>query len=201
MQSTHNQIENTIKRKGKGRLFFSRNFMQYGTSVAVRHALSRLCKEKMIFRLSAGIYLYPKNHKYLGILYPSVEDIAKAIAEQEKARLVPTGAYALNALGLSTQVPMRVVFLTDGTPRMINIEGKASIRFKKTVPKYLSFKGKVTTLAIFALKEIGIGNVTDAQLHKIKEALAHESRENIMHDIALAPEWISTIILKLIADE
>jgi len=201
MESTHKQIEKHIKSKRKGNLFFAVEFMSYGTRVAVRHALSRLCKEGLIIRLSAGIYLYPKVDKYMGVLYPSIEDIARAIARQEKIRLIPTGAYALNALGLSTQVPMKVVFLTDGTPRVINIEGKASIKFNKTIPKYLSFKGKIITLVVFALKEIGKGNVTDVQLQKIKGALTHESRENITHDTKLAPEWISDIILKLISNE
>jgi hypothetical protein len=201
MLSIHNQIKQQILSKRKGRLFFAKKFMQYGTGGTVRRVLSRLCEDGLIIRLSAGVYLYPKVDKYIGILYPSIEDIAKAIAEQEKARVVPTGVYAMNALGLSTQVPMKVVFLTDGTPRTINIEGKPSILFKKTIPKYLSFKGRITTLIVFALKEIGKDNVTDTHLQKIKEALTHEFHDNIMHDVTLAPEWIADIILKLISDE
>ena len=201
MLSSQNKIEIIISSKRRGRILFSKEFAHYGTSAAIRQALSRLCRKGIIVRLSAGIYLYPKIDKYIGILYPSIEDIAKAIAEQEKARIIPTGVYALNVLGLSTQIPMKVVFLTDGTPRVINIEGKASIFFKKTIPKYLSFKGKITSLIIFALKEIGKENVTDVQLQRIKEALIHETHKNIMHDVVLAPEWISEIILKLIDDE
>jgi hypothetical protein len=200
MKSTHNQVKNAIINKGRGKIFFSKDFMPYGTNVAVRHTLSRLCKEEMIVRLSAGIYLYPKVHKQLGMLYPSIENIAKAIAKQDKARLIPTGVYALNALGLSTQVPMKVVFLTDGTPRVIKIGGKASIYFKKTIPKYLSFKGKITVLVIFALKEIGKENVSDVHLQKIKTALSHELPKYIMNDAALAPEWISDVILKLVTN-
>jgi hypothetical protein len=198
MQSSQNKIEIAISSKRRGRMFFAKEFAHYGTSAAVRQALSRLCREGFIVRLSAGIYLYPKIDKYMGILYPSIEEIAKAIADQEKARIFPTGVYALNVLGLSTQVPMKVVFLTDGTPRVINIEGKACIYFKKTIPKYLSFKGKITSLIIFALKEIGKDNVTDVQMQKIKEALIHETHKNIMHDAVLAPAWISDIISKLI---
>ncbi|GHT23869.1 hypothetical protein AGMMS4957_16010 [Bacteroidia bacterium] len=201
MQSTHNQIVSAIKKKGRGKIFFAKDFMLFGTNIAVRHALSRLCQDEFIVRLSMGIYLYPKNDEQIGILYPSIEDIAEAIAKREKARLIPTGAYALNALGLSTQVPMRVVFLTDGTPRVIKIGGKASIRFKKVVPKYLSFKGKLTTLVIFALKEIGKGNATDSDFQKIKEALSHETYATILHDAKLAPDWISEIMLKLSQNE
>jgi len=201
MQSTHNQIKSTILKSRKGKIIFSSNFSQYGTDVAIRHTFSRLCKEGILIRLSAGIYLYPEIDKEIGVIYPSIEKIAKEIAKQEKARIIPTGVYALNALGLSTQIPMRVVFLTDGTPRMINIEGEASIKFKKTAPKYLSFKSKLISLIVFALREIGENKATDEQLEKIKNLLKNEQKEIIINDLALAPVWVKNTISKLITNE
>jgi len=201
MQSIHNQIESEIKRKRRGKIFFASDFKKIGSNEAVRLTLFRLCEQGFIIRLSNGIYLYPKFSKYIGIVYPSIEDIAKAIAKKEKARLIPTGLYALNRLGLSTQVPMRVIFLTDGAPRIIKVGKNATVKFKKTVAKHLSFKGKITTLVIFALKEIGKDNVTKSQLERIKEVLASEKEENIIHDASLAPEWISKIIQKNIINE
>jgi len=197
MYSTHNQIEKAIKKRGRGKIFLGNDFSKYGTSFAVRHALSRLYRKGIIVRLSAGIYLYPKIDKEngLGVLYPSIEDIAKTIAKKERARLVPTGAYAQNRLGLSTQVPMKVVFLTDSAPRIIKVGKKATIRFMKTTPKNLAFKGKITQLVCAALKDIGKGKVTDEQLKKIKKALSFESDKTIQHDAALAPEWIAKIML------
>ena len=197
MQSIHNQIKEQIKRKRKGNIFFANDFKGLGNGDAIRQVLSRLCKEEFIIRLSTGIYLYPKISKQIGTVFPSIEDIAKAIAKREKARLIPTGVYALNRLGLSTQVPMKVVFLTDGAPRVIKVGKKATVKFKKTVPKHLSFKGEISTLVIFALKEIGKGNVTGSELQRIKEALAYEKQENIRHDAILAPEWISETMIKL----
>ena len=201
MQSTHNQIKNAILETRKGKIIFSSNFYQHGTDVAIRHAFSRLCKEKILIRLSAGIYLYPEIDKEIGIIYPSIEKIAKEIAKQEKARVIPTGVYALNALGLSTQIPMRVVFLTDGTPRIINIEGEASIKFKKTAPKYLSFKSKLISLIVFALREIGENKATNEQLEKIKNLLKNEQKGIIANDLALAPAWVKNTISKLMTDE
>ena len=201
MQSIHNQIKKQIKRKRKGNIIFSNDFKELGSGDAIRQVLSRLCKEEFIIRLSTGIYLYPKISKQIGTVFPSIEEIAKAIAKREKARLIPTGVYALNRLGLSTQVPMRVVFLTDGAPRVIKVGKKATVKFKKTVPKHLSFKGEISTLVIFALKEIGKGNVTDSELQRIKEALVYEKQENIRHDAILAPEWISEIMIKLSPNE
>jgi len=201
MQSVNSQIVAKIKKNKRGKIFFLKNFAFLGTGNAIRHSLSRLCQEGLLIRLSAGIYLYPKISKLIGAVYPSIEDIAKEIAKSEKARIIPTGLYALHKLGLSTQVPMRVVFLTDGTPRNIKIGGKTSIIFKKTIPKYLSLKGKITTLVIFALKEIGKNQALPEELEKIKAVLKHETKENIIHDSLIAPEWIAEIILKLTDNE
>jgi hypothetical protein len=141
--------------------------------------------------------LYPKISKQIGVVFPSIEEIAKAIAKKEKARLIPTGIYALNRLGLSTQVPMKVVFLTDGAPRIVKIGEKATVKFKKTVAKNLSFKGEISALVVFSLNLIGKGNASNSELQRIKEALVYEKQENIRHDAALAPEWISEIMIKL----
>jgi hypothetical protein len=201
MQDVSNKIVEYIKRNRHGKIFFADEFRKFGSNEAVRQTLSRLCKRIFLIRLSAGIYLYPQHDKLIGIVYPSIESIAKVIAKREKTRLIPTGAYALNALGLSTQVPAKVIFLTDGTARVVKIGKRATVKFKRTVAKNLSYKGKLSLLAISALKEIGKDNATDEQLQKIKEALLHEKRENIIHDTNLAPVWISKIISKLIENE
>ena len=130
----------------------------------------------------------------MGVLYPPIDEIAKAIARRDKARIIPTGAQALNKLGLSTQVPMRVVYLTDGAQRSINI-GNQSIKFKKSSPKNLSAKGEICGLVIQALRAIGNGKVSDDQKSKIMELLKKENQENVQYDARLAPAWISKIML------
>lgn len=201
MQNINKEIIKYIKRNRHGKIFFADEFRKFGGNDAVRQSLSRLCKKSFLIRLSAGIYLYPQQDKLVGIVYPSIEAIARIIAKREKTRLIPTGAYALNALGLSTQVPAKVVFLTDGTARVVKVGKKATVKFKRTVAKNLSYKGKISSLVIFALKEIGKDKVTDEHLQKIKEALQHEKSENMIHDANLAPVWISNIILKMIENE
>jgi predicted transcriptional regulator of viral defense system len=197
MQSTNNQIESIIKKKGRGKIIFTKDFSVLGADFTVRQILSRLCKEGILVRLAAGIYLYPKINKLLGIVYPSVEEIVKQIAKHEKSRVVPTGLHALNKIGLSTQVPMRFVFLTDGAARELKIAG-VNVKFQKTIAKNLAFKGKITNLVIFALKEIGKNNVTTDELKRINELLSHESKVTIIHDSKLAPNWISEILFNSI---
>lgn len=192
-----NKIANALKSFRKGRILFVDDFLDYGSSESVKKALLRLKQKELLVRLAHGIYLYPKIDKQLGILFPSIEDMATAIARRDKARIVPTGIYALNKLGLSTQVPMRVVYLTDGAARSIKI-GKRTISFKKTSPKNLVAQGEISSLVIQALKTIGRKKIDDETLKKINQILENEKEENILNDAKLAPAWINKILTQSI---
>lgn len=199
MKSIEKQIEKSITTKRKGTLFLPDDFLSYGSSEAIRKALGRLEDKKIIIRVSQGIYVQPKISKLIGPLTPSAEEVAEAIAKRDKIRTIPTGSYALNALGLSSQVPMKIVLLTDGSPREIKV-GKRSIKFKRTTPKNLMAKGKISRLVIQALKEIGIGKIRMEEEHKILELLKKENVKDLKHDIALAPVWIQKLMKKALTD-
>ena len=198
-ESTHNKIESAIRKKNRGKIIFANDFSNFGTNYAIRHALSRLCKKGLILRHAEGIYLYPKTDKELGlgVLYPSIDTLAKSIAKKDKARIVPTGLYALNVLGLSTQVPANAVYLTDGSPRKIKIGKGQGILFKHTAPKNLAFKSDMAMLVVFALKEIGKDKVTQEQVDRLKIVLKQVPKDKIMQDVNLMPEWIKKIIFRL----
>jgi hypothetical protein len=181
----------------KGTVLFVDDFLDYGSPESIKKALLRLKEKGLLIRLAHGIYLYPKIDKEFGTLFPSTEDIAKAIARRDKSRIVPTGIQALSALGLSTQVPMKVVFLTDGAARIVKV-GKRTITFKKTSPKNLLPKGPISNLAIQALKTIGQNNVDEDTLKKLQTILEKEKKENILHDAKLAPAWINKILMQAI---
>jgi len=199
MQSIEKQIEKSIKSKPKGALLLPDDYLSYGSSDAIRKALDRLENKQVIVRVAQGIYVRPKISKLIGVLVPSAEEVAEAIAKRDRIRTVPTGSYALNALGLSTQVPMNIVFLTDGSPREIRV-GKRKIKFKKTTPKNLLAKGKISRLVIQALKEIGNGKVTEQEENKIIELLKKEEVKDLKHDITLAPVWVQKIMIKAVID-
>jgi hypothetical protein len=199
MQSTVNKIENEIKCRRRGKIYFADDFALFGTSEAIKKALLRFEKSNMLIRLAHGIYLYPSIDKRLGlgILYPSVETIAKEIARRDKARIVPAGPYALNVLGLSTQIPANIVFHTDGAPRKIKVYNQL-ITFKHVVPKNLAYKSEALMLAVSALKEIGEYSVSENDMNTLRKALSHETKENISGDINLAPVWIRKKIRQII---
>jgi hypothetical protein len=159
--------------------------------------LERLEGKNDLTRVARGIYARLETHPMIGILTPSTENIAKAIAKRDKARIIPTGILALNALGLSTQVPMNVVYLTDGAARKIDL-GKRKILFKKTVPKNLAAIGKISSLVIQALKVIGKDNMKESEKQIILKHLYKEEPYRLEHDIRLAPEWIRVIMRQAI---
>ena len=188
------RVERELKKAKRGRIVFAEDFIELGNIQSINRVLSRLKEKAKVIRLAFGIYLYPKTDKELGILYPSVEEIAEAIARRDKARIIPTGVQALNKLGLSTQVPLKAVYLTDGAARVVKI-GNRTITFKKTSPKNLLAKGEISGLVIQALKSIGKDKLEEGMLAKVKSMLKKEKNEIIMHDAKLAPAWINKILM------
>jgi hypothetical protein len=199
LQNLEIQILKKIGKAKGGALFFNEQFLTLGSNEAVRKALERLVKKEKLKRLAQGIYYKPLEDPVIGKLTPGTEAVAKAIAKRDKARIVPTGTYALNRLGLSTQVPLNVIYLTDGAGRKIKI-GNRIINFKKTTPRNVAAIGEISKLAIQALKTIGQNEVTQEQIEKIQLLLKKEKRTHLEHDIRLAPEWIRKIMLPVLKE-
>lgn len=194
------EIESLLQKKKPGTVLFISEFLDVGDYDLVRKSLQRLTNQGKLIRLSKGIYYLPKKDKILGDIYPSAEQLAGAIAKRDKARIIPAGAYAEYRLGLSSQIPMNLVYLTDGSARKIRI-GKQSISFKKTSPKNLSAKKQLSHLIIQALHSIGKENINQRHTSHIK-SLISDSREvsEIQKDMDIAPLWIRDLVLKIIKD-
>lgn len=202
-QSIEKKVLEQIKKSNRGRLLFAGDFVRLGEQKTINKALERLTKEGVILRISRGIYCYPKIDKVLGlgVLYPTLEDIAEAVAKRDKARIVPTGIYALNRLGFSTQIPMNIVYLTDGSERKLNLSNGATIEFRNAAPKNFAFKSQLAMLLTFAYKNIGKDNIAPEILAHTKELLAKEDRKVIEKDYQLMPAWVSSIIKSLYEEE
>ena len=201
--SLEKQVIGLIKKKGRGNFVFASDFTNLGEQKTINKVLERLANDDTIIRISRGVYYYPKVDKVfgLGVLYPTLEDIAEGIAKRDKARIVPTGIYALNRLGFSTQIPMNVVYLTDGSERKLNLCNGTSIQFKYTAPKNLAFKSHLAMLLTFAFKTIGKENITQDMLTHTKELLAKDEKSSIEQDYNLMPAWVSSIIKSLYVEE
>lgn len=192
-------IKQSIWRKRKGAILFSDDFLSIANRTSVNKALSDLCKEGVIVRVASGIYFKPRidTELGLGLLYPSLEEIAKAIADRDHSRIIPTGVYAQNQLGLSTQVPMNAVYLTDATPRRIKVYGGRGILFKHVSPKNLNFKSDLAMMLTLALRDIGEGNVDNGQKAIIKKIIHKVPKEQISRDYPLMPDWVRNLIESL----
>jgi hypothetical protein len=195
----HVEIEKKLTKSKKGHIFFLSDFRGIGSDIAIRKSLSRLTLEGKVKRIAHGIYYIPVVDKVLGELKPSIETIAEAIAKKEHVRIKPTGAHAMHKLGLSMQVPMRYVYLTDGAPKTIRI-GKTIIKFKATTSKKLAMKGKISSMVIQALDEMDLDNIDFSMKQKIKELLKKEDRKKLINDIRLATSEISDFLFTLLKD-
>ena len=196
MQSIEKKIITSISKRGRGTIVSPLDYVGYGDSKAVQKAFERLTASQKLIRVARGIYCYPKVDKVLGlgVLYPTFEEIAAAIARRDKAKIVPTGVYALNKLGLSTQLPMNVVYLTDGSSRRVRLDGERGIQFKHTAKKNLAFQNDFAMLLTFALREIGEANLTPEQSAHVRNMIKTVPFETIKKDFALIPAWIRKII-------
>lgn len=198
MESIDKQILSSLKKCGRGTVFFPDRFARYGNPVRVQKAMEQLVVSGDIVRVARGIYCYPNIDKVfgLGVLYPGTEDVAKAIAQRDSAKIVPTGEWAQYQLGLTQQIPMNVIYLTDGSSRTINLIKGGTIRFKHVAPKNFAFSNGIALLITQALSSIGQKNVTYEHIIKVNEHLQKEGREVVMRDLRLMPNWIKEIVLK-----
>jgi len=183
--TTQECIQAKIDAAAPGTLFFISDFGEFDNAY-VSKILSLLESFNILERMAKGIYYKPIITKY-GTVYPSTDKIVKAIAEHEHAEILPTGESALNALGLSTQVPMKPVYLTTGSPRIIKI-GNKTIKLRRRTPGGYAYKSKLMPILTLALKAIGRNNITDNELNKIRELLKESSElQLIRDDLLIAP--------------
>jgi hypothetical protein len=170
-----------------------KDFADLGSPESIKISVHRLSKEGVIQRLKIGLYYYPEKSELLGAVPARLENIAHALANKYKVKIQPSGAYAANLLGLSEQVPARMIYLTDGESRKIII-GKRQIILKKTTPKNMSLTGKMSGLVIQALRYIGKEHIDEKKINILKRRLSEEGKKMLAKDAQYAPNWIIKII-------
>jgi Family of unknown function (DUF6088) len=179
-----------------GGSFTPSDFLDLGSRRAVDLTLHRLVRRKILRRLARGLYEYPRRHPELGILSPDIQKVAKALAGKNRIRLQPAGAYAANLLGLSEQVPARVVFLTDGRSRIVKI-GRQEIQFRRTTPRNMAAAGRLSGLLMQALRHLGKEHITPARVEHLKRTLPTKERKKLLRDLPLAPAWMHSLFREL----
>lgn len=192
------EIAKRIDDAHEGHIFFVSDFLDInGNEKIVSRALSTEEKKGRIVRLSNGVYLRPKNTRF-GIVYPTIDDMVKAIAKRDKVQVQPSGVTALNKLGLSTQVPTKYTYLTSGSGRII-VLGNRTIELKRSVPKNFAFKTELAALLVQALRTLGQKSIGEQELsiiRKLVNGMKHE--ELFKQDLFLMPAWMRKLITNII---
>lgn len=181
---------------GRGWCFTKNDFLSLGQADAIRQVLSRLDKAGFIRRVSWGLYEYPRKHQKLGILPPDIQQVVQAVARKEQIRVLASGALAANLLGLSNQVPARVVYLTEGVSKRLRI-GKQEIVFKKTTPKIMATAGTFAGLVIQAFKHLGSARIDQTVMAKLKKQHKRNDLLSLIKYKQYAPVWIQKIFQTL----
>lgn len=187
------KVKRRIYRRGRSSVFTADDFADIGTRAAIDLVLSRLAIRGTIQRIARGLYHYPKVDPVLGNTKPSIEAIVRAVAGAGRMRLQPSGAYAANLLGLSEQVPMRVVYLTDGASRRIRVE-KMEIVFKRATPRNLHAAGRLGGLVVQALRYLGRDAVDEALAGRLRDAVPARKRAEVIRDSMAAPAWVRDVV-------
>src|SRR5580700_5363199 len=195
-QSIDSHILARINGRGRGSVFVPRDFLDLGSREAVDLVLHRLTRKGTIRRLARGVYDFPKEHPVLGLLLPSADAVARALAGRDRTRLQPAGAYAANILGLSEQVPAKAVFLTDGPSRTVKI-GPTTIQLRRTTARNMAPAGRLSGLLIQAFRELGEQHVTPERRKHLKRTIPAQKRRELLKDIRLAPIWMHPIFREL----
>jgi len=198
--SIESTIFSRIKRWGRGTVVLPTHFLDLGSREAVGISLHRLAKSGNIRRIARGVYDYPITDPLLGELAPTIDEICKALTYRDKIRLQPSGAYAMNLLGLSEQVPARIVFLTEGESRKLKI-GPMEIELRRTTPRNMASAGRLSGLVIQAFRALGKDHVTPERIEQLKAKIPQKERKTLLKDIPLAPTWMHSIFRELAEDE
>ena len=196
VQSIDSKLLSRVYGQGSGWVFTPNHFQGIGSRDAIASALKRHKKAGTIRQLTFGLYDYPRQHASLGLLNPTADAVAKALAGRDAARLQPSGAYAANLLGLSDQIPMKVVFLTDGPTRSVKL-GKQTITLKRTTPKNMATTGKSSGLVIQALRHLGQRHVDDSLIVQLRARLTDDDKKQLLKDLTYAPAWVADVMRRI----
>lgn len=198
-QSIETKVLKRIRGQGRGFVFMPAHFLDIGGRAAVDKALSRLAQAGTIRRLGRGIYDYPKDHPRFGLLQPSPDEVVKAVVKRDGTRVLPTGAYAANILGMSDQVPMRIVYLTDGPSRRFTV-ANLSIVLKRTTPRNMSVRG-ASGLMFQALRSLGPKHASIEMVRRAYAKFTPVQQDRLLRDLRHAPTWIAALIKAAVGEE
>lgn len=199
MKSTSTSVPDQIMKRaragGRGGVFTPSDFLGIAGRAAVDQALSRLVKGGKLRRLARGLYDFPKVHPQLGMLSPAPDDIARALARETGSQLQIAGARAANALGLTTQVPAKTTYLTDGPSRKV-VLGKRVVDLRHASPKHLIAPGSAAGTVVQALRHVGAMRAGDVARVAVRRLSAND-KKMLASSAVQAPAWMRPTLVSI----
>lgn len=200
MQTVRNRVLGRIKRLGRGSTFSAKDLSEVAARGTIDVTLSRLVSEAVIRRIGRSLYDYPRENKLLGELEaPSIDQAVQTIARKHRWTIAPHGAMAANLLFLSTQVPARVVYLSDGPTRQV-VVGKLTIKFQHVSPKDIHAADYLSRTIIQALKHLGKPHVSQKTIDHLRRILPRKERAALVRDTRYGTDWVHEVARKIAED-
>jgi hypothetical protein len=196
MYTVARQVLTRIRASGRGSVVTPKQFLDIGSRAAVDQTLSRLVRQGALQRIGRGLYHYPKRSPRLGDLAPAPDAVARAYARKTGSTLQVSGAQAANALGLSTQVPARTTFITDGATHQLRI-GNQVVFLRRAAPRRLVGAGTPWGTALQALAYLGKSGVDVSVIRRMRHTLSADSRRALAQHADAAPDWMRPVIAEL----
>jgi hypothetical protein len=203
MNVAHPIAEKVLARLGslQGRAVPARDFLDLGERAAVDQALSRLVRQGAIRRVRRGLYELPRIGKFLNeLMVQSPDELAHAWARKNGLRVVPSGAHAANLLGLSTQVPAKIVYYTNGRTRMLKL-GPYSVKLLNRGPKTMDVGGRIAPLVFQALRHLGRSGATPEVIDRLRLTLSRKDKAELKDNIGYAAAWMIPVIEQVASRE
>lgn len=199
-QSIDKSILRSVMARSSASVFSARDFDGFGSNAAVRQALSRLARAGKIRRIRQGIYDLPREHPLVGITSPDTMAVIKAVMDSAGVPWQVSGAYAANLLGLSDQVPAKVVVLTTGKPRTMQV-GKTTVHIRQVSPRYLLAPRRAAGLVFQGFRYMGKDGVTEAMVNDLRRRMAVDDKKQLAALIPRMPRWMQPLVKRICATE
>ena len=197
MQTMQDQIVARIDRLGAGKAFSAKDFLDIASRTMIDVTLANLTLSGKIRRIRRGLYDVPKINPALGgELSPDIDEAARAIARKQKWKIVPEGAWAANLLGLSTQVPAKIIYLTDGPNKAVSI-GRRSISFKHARPKAMAGHEGKLALVVQALRHLGREGIGAREIETLQASLSAAEKRKLVRNTRYGVDWIYEVAKKI----
>jgi hypothetical protein len=197
MQTMQDQIVARIERLGNGKAFSAKDFLDIASRGTIDMALATLTRNGTIRRIRRGLYDVPKvNPRLGGQLSPDIDEAARAIARRQRWKIVPEGAWAANLVGLSTQVPSKIIYLTDGPNKEVPI-GRRTIHFKHARPKAMAGLGGKFALVVQALRHLGKEGVGPREIETLRGVLSAAEKRKLVKDTRFGVDWIYEVAKRI----